>query len=263
MKKALLALTIAAISGTAMAQLPDFLGKGEYTVRTDISKQTLKNADLKEKHKVQKNIGFRADMPFDDIHHGMRFEVSHSRDKKDMYVVTESTTKPFGKDVKEKRTDVYAGYTYTQPLSEATKLRAGLGLGYEKYKDAVANEKGTVSTEREAFYTKAHADLTSDLGGGWYLNPWTEVKVDLDAKLKHNATVAGASADINAKTRGWGVGVGANIGKQITDTVGIEAGPFYKHRHFKASGSFVLDGGNIRVDPTKINEYGVRVGVKF
>lgn len=60
MKKALLALTIAAISGTAMAQLPDFLGKGEYTVRTDISKQTLKNADLKEKHKVQKNIGFRA-----------------------------------------------------------------------------------------------------------------------------------------------------------------------------------------------------------
>ncbi|EMT8252188.1 hypothetical protein LUP59_000273 [Neisseria gonorrhoeae] len=302
MKKALLALTIAAISGTAMAQLPDFLGKGEYTVRTDISKQTLKNADLKEKHKVQKNIGFRADMPFDDIHHGMRFEVSHSRDKKDMYVVTESTTKPFGKDVKEKRTDVYAGYTYTQPISEATKLRAGLGLGYEKYKDAVANEKGTVSTEREAFYTKAHADLTSDLGGwylnpwaevkvdlnekgtvstereafytkahadltsdlgGWYLNPWAEVKVDLDAKLKHNATVAGASADINAKTRGWGVGVGANIGKQITDTVGIEAGPFYKHRHFKASGSFVLDGGNIRVDPTKINEYGVRVGVKF
>ncbi|EQS73012.1 hypothetical protein NGEG_04747 [Neisseria gonorrhoeae FA19] len=193
----------------------------------------------------------------------MRFEVSHSRDKKDMYVVTESTTKPFGKDVKEKRTDVYAGYTYTQPLSEATKLRAGLGLGYEKYKDAVANEKGTVSTEREAFYTKAHADLTSDLGGGWYLNPWAEVKVDLDAKLKHNATVAGVSADINAKTRGWGVGVGANIGKQITDTVGIEAGPFYKHRHFKASGSFVLDGGNIRVDPTKINEYGVRVGVKF
>ncbi|EPF8550321.1 hypothetical protein D0343_000427 [Neisseria gonorrhoeae] len=105
--------------------------------------------------------------------------------------------------------------------------------------------------------------MTSDLGGGWYLNPWAEVKVDLDAKLKHNATVAGASADINAKTRGWGVGVGANIGKQITDTVGIEAGPFYKHRHFKASGSFVLDGGNIRVDPTKINEYGVRVGVKF
>nr|WP_257288231.1 hypothetical protein [Neisseria gonorrhoeae] len=39
--------------------------------------------------------------------------------------------------------------------------------------------------------------------------------------------------------------------------------PVYKHRHFKASGSFVLDGGNIRVDPTKINEYGVRVGVKF
>ena len=171
--------------------------------------------------------------------------------------------KPFGKGIKEKRTDVYAGYTYTQPLSEATKLRAGLGLGYEKYKDAVANEKGTVSTEREAFYTKAHADLTSDLGSGWYLNPWAEVKVDLNAKLKHNATVEGASADINAKTRGWGVGVGANISKQITDTVGIEAGPFYKHRHFKASGDFVLDGENTRVDPTKINEYGVRVGVKF
>lgn len=84
-----------------------------------------------------------------------------------------------------------------------------------------------------------------------------------NAKLKHNATTAGASADINAKTRGWGVGVGANIGKQITDTVGIEAGPFYKHRHFKASGDFVLDGENIQVDPTKINEYGVHVGVKF
>lgn len=248
-----------------MAQLPDFLGKGEYTVRTDISKQTLKNADLKEKHKVQKNIGFRADMPFDDIH-GMRFEVSHSRDKKDMYDVTESTTTPYGKDVKEKRTDVYAGYTYTQPLSETTKLRAGLGLGYEKYKDMQINEKkkGTeLNVEREAFYTKAHADLTSDLGSGWYLNPWAEVKVDLNAKLKQNSTVAGSSADINAKTRGWGVGVGANIGKQITDTVGIEAGPFYKHRHFKASGDFVLDGENTRVDPTKINEYGVRVGVKF
>lgn len=106
---------------------------------------------------------------------------------------------------------MYAGYTYTQPLSETTKLRAGLGLGYEKYKDTVANEKGTVSTEHEAFYTKAHADLTSDLGSGWYLNPWAEVKVDLNAKLKHNATVEGASADINAKTRGWGMGVGANI----------------------------------------------------
>ena len=263
MKKALLALTIAAISGTAMAQLPDFLGKGEYTVRTDIAKQTLKNDDLKEKHKVQKNIGFRADMPFDDIH-GMRFEVSHSRDKKDLYDVTESTTKPYGKDIKEKRTDVYAGYTYTQPLSETTKLRAGLGLGYEKYKDTQTG-KATINDEREAFYTKAHADLTSNLGSGWYLNPWAEVKVDLNAKLKQNSTAAGASADINAKTRGWGVGVGvgANIGKQITDTVGIEAGPFYKHRHFKASGSFVLDGENIRVDPTKINEYGVRVGVKF
>ncbi|HHK5605706.1 TPA: hypothetical protein ACQUJM_002113 [Neisseria polysaccharea] len=158
---------------------------------------------------------------------------------------------------------MYAGYTYTQQLSEANKLRTGLGLGYEKYKDAVANEKGSLNAEREAFYTKAHADLTSDLGSGWYLNPWAEVKVDLNAKTKQNSTAAGASANINAKTRGWGVGVGANISKQITDTVGIEAGPFYKHRHFKASGDFVLDGENIRVDPTKINEYGVRVGVKF
>lgn len=51
--------------------------------------------------------------------------------------------KPFGKGIKEKRTDVYAGYTYTQPLSEATKLRAGLGLGYEKYKDTTTSEKDT------------------------------------------------------------------------------------------------------------------------
>ena len=79
---------------------------------------------------------------------------------------------------------MYTGYTYTQPLSETTKLRAGLGLGYEKYKDTVANEKGTVSTEREAFYTKAHADLTSDLGSGWYLNPWAEVKVDLERQIE-------------------------------------------------------------------------------
>ncbi|HFC6370855.1 TPA: hypothetical protein ACFNM3_001331 [Neisseria lactamica] len=52
---------------------------------------------------------------------------------------------------------MYAGYTYTQQLSEANKLRAGLGLGYEKYKDTTTSEKGTAYTEREAFYTKAHA----------------------------------------------------------------------------------------------------------
>ena len=92
--------------------------------------------------------------------------------------------KPFGKGINEKRTDVYAGYTYTQQLSEANKLRTGLGLGYEKYKDAVANEKGSLNAEREAFYTKAHADLTSDLGCGWYLNPWAEVKVDLERQIE-------------------------------------------------------------------------------
>lgn len=158
---------------------------------------------------------------------------------------------------------MYAGYTYTQQLSEANKLRAGLGLGYEKYKDTTTSEKGTAYTEREAFYTKAHATWLPiwAAAGIWILGQ--RLRLTWNAKLKHNATTAGASADINAKTRGWGVGVGANIGKQITDTVGIEAGPFYKHRHFKASGDFVLDGENIRVDPTKINEYGVRVGVKF
>lgn len=79
---------------------------------------------------------------------------------------------------------MYSGYTYTQQLSEANKLRAGLGLGYEKYKDTTTSEKGTAYTEREAFYTKAHADLTSDLGSGWYLNPWAEVKVDLERQIE-------------------------------------------------------------------------------
>ena len=46
---------------------------------------------------------------------------------------------------------MYAGYTYTQPLSETTKLRAGLGLGYEKYKDTVANEKDTTLIDNSIF----------------------------------------------------------------------------------------------------------------
>ena len=263
MKKTLIALSLFALSAAASAQAPSFLSNGEYKVFTGYNKTSEKAGDLKQTANSGE-IGARADMSFDE-HHGMRLEAGYRFGKKDSTDTTEGAK--FSKGAKDQKVDVYAGYTYTQQLSEGARLRAGVGLGYENANDKVHKKlvdgASGFDVGREAFYAKAHVEIRQDLGSGWAVTPWGEAVVDLHAKTKAKTTQIGASNDVSKKTNGWGVGLGVNVEKQLSDSVGVEFGPYYKHRHFGESAKFVQDGEETYIDKARINEYGMRVGLKF
>nr|WP_167529966.1 hypothetical protein [Neisseria cinerea] len=54
-----------------------------------------------------------------------------------------------------------------------------------------------------------------------------------------------------------------NVGKQLTDSLDIEFGPYYRHRATYESAEFVLDGDKTEMDHTNDNEYGFRVAATF
>ena len=54
-----------------------------------------------------------------------------------------------------------------------------------------------------------------------------------------------------------------NVGKQLTDGLNMEFGPYYRHRATHESAEFVLDGDKTEMDRTKDNEYGFRVAATF
>ena len=86
-------------------------------------------------------IGLRADMLFDE-HHGMRFEATYNKNKIDIY---NKEGKKLNSIISKTAT-VYAGYTHTQSVSESTRFRSGIGLGYSTSKRNVLWEKGATAT---------------------------------------------------------------------------------------------------------------------
>ena len=72
-----------------------------------------------------------------------------------------------------------------------------------------------------------------------------------------------ASHDISTSTKVWEFGDGLNVGKQLSDGLNMEFGPYYRHRATRESAEFVLDGNKTKMDRTKDNEYGFRVAATF
>lgn len=70
------------------------------------------------------------------------------------------------------------------------------------------------------------------------------------------------SHDISS-TKVWEFGAGLNVGKQLTDGLNMEFGPYYRHRATHESAEFVLDGNKTEMDRTKDNEYGFCVAATF
>ena len=87
--------------------------------------------------------------------------------------------------------------------------------------------------------------------------------MDLHGKTKVATTQMGASHDISTSTKVWEFGASLNEGKQLTDGLNMEFGPYYRHRATRESAEFVLDGDKTEMDRTKDNEYGFRVAATF
>ena len=77
-EKTLLTRSLAAVFADTMANVLDFIAKGEYKVFTG---KTLLAIWKKQRKPV---IGFRADIPFDE-RHSMSFEATHNKNKIDIY----------------------------------------------------------------------------------------------------------------------------------------------------------------------------------
>lgn len=86
--------------------------------------------------------------------------------------------------------------------------------------------------------------------------------MDLRSKTKVATTQMEASHDISS-TKVWEFGAGLNVGKQLTNGLNMEFGPYYRHRATRESAEFVLDGDKTEMDHTKDNEYGFRVAATF
>lgn len=72
----------------------------------------------------------------------------------------------------------------------------------------------------------------------------------------------GASHDISTSTKVWEFGAGLNVGKQLTDGLDIEFGPYYHHGATRNT-ELILDGNKFKMGSIKFNEYGFRVAATF
>lgn len=74
-----------------------------------------------------------------------------------------------------KTATVYAGYTHTQSVSESTRFRSGIGLGYSTSKRNVLWEKGAtatpVSSKGEHLTLQVDGEIRQNLDKGWFLTP--------------------------------------------------------------------------------------------
>ncbi|HFC7922387.1 TPA: hypothetical protein ACFO2K_001977, partial [Neisseria meningitidis] len=86
---------------------------------------------------------------------------------------------------------------------------------------------------------------------------------DLRGKTKVMTTQMGASRDVSKSAKGWSVGIGLNVGKQLTDSVGLEFDPYYRHKTICKPREIVLDGDKTKMGRSKSNEYGFRVAATF
>ena len=123
-----------------------------------------------EKKQRKPVIGFRADIPFDE-RHSMRFEATHNKNKIDIY--NKEGKKLNG--IISKTATVYAGYTHTQSVSESTRFRSGIGLGYSTSKRNVLWEKGAtatpVSPQSELLTLQVDGEIRQNLDEGCSLTP--------------------------------------------------------------------------------------------
>ena len=123
-----------------MANVPDFIAKGEYKVFIGYAKGKGNAGDLKEKQR-KPVIGFRADMLFDE-RHGMRFEATYNKNKIDIY---DKEGKKLNAHNKQNSYSVCRLHL-PQPIGKSTRFRSGIGLGYSISKRNVLWEKGATAT---------------------------------------------------------------------------------------------------------------------
>lgn len=78
-------------------------------------------------------------------------------------------------DIINKTATVYSDYTYTQSVSESTRFRSGIGLGYSTSKRNVLWEKGAaatpVSSKGEHLTLQVDGEIRQNLDKGWFLTP--------------------------------------------------------------------------------------------
>ena len=86
--------------------------------------------------------------------------------------------------------------------------------------------------------------------------------MDLHGKTKVATTQMGASHDISTSTKVWEFGASLNEGKQLTDSLDIEFGPYY-HHGATHNAELILDGNKFKMGGIKFNEYGFRVAATF
>lgn len=161
---------------------------------------------------------------------------------------------------------MYSDYTYTQSVSESTRFRSGIGLGYSTSKRNVLWEKGAaatpVSSKGEHLTLQVDGEIRQNLDKGWFLTPWADSHVDLHGKTKVATTQMGASHDISTSTKVWEFGTSLNEGKQLTDGLNMEFGPYYRHGATR-NAELILDGNKFKMGGIKFNEYGFRVAATF
>lgn len=95
------------------------------------------------------------------------------------------------------------------------------------------------------------------------MTPWADAYADLRGKTKVMTAQMGASRDVSKSAKGWSVGIGLNVGKQLTDSVGLEFDPYYRHKTIYKPREIVLDGDKTKMGRSKSNEYGFRVAATF
>ena len=139
-EKTLLTRSLAAVFADTMAEVLDFIAKGEYKIFIGYAKGKGTAGDLKEKQR-KPIIGFRADIPFDE-RHGMRFETTYNKNKIDTY--DKEGKKLNG--IISKTATVYSGYTCIQSVSESIRFRSSISLGYSTSKRNVLWQKGAAAT---------------------------------------------------------------------------------------------------------------------
>lgn len=86
--------------------------------------------------------------------------------------------------------------------------------------------------------------------------------MDLRSKTKVATTQMGASHDISTSTKVWEFGTSLNEGKQLTDGLNMEFGPYYRHGATRNT-ELILDGNKFKMGGIKFNEYGFRVAATF
>ncbi len=105
----------------------------------------------------------------------------------------------------------------------------------------------------ENLVLKVYGEIRQDLGDGRSLTAWADAYAVLRGKTKLMSTLMGAYRDFRKSSKRCIVGIGLNVGKQLTDSIGLEFDPYFRHKTFCKSCEIVFDGDTSKLGRSKSN----------